>query len=109
MPCAIWPSCFCICWRRWPDSPVLAAEIFSANSYATGIFGKWHLGGHYPFRPNDRGFQQTLVHGDGAIGTTGDIWGNDYFDDTYWRNGKPFFCYLPTNAPHGPLVSIRHE
>ena len=110
----------------------VAAEIFSANSYATGIFGKWHLGGHYPFRPQDRGFEQTLVHGDGAIGTTGDIWGNDYFDDTYWRNGKkeqvkgyctdvwfresmafmkrarddgkPFFCYLPTNAPHGPFI-----
>jgi arylsulfatase A-like enzyme len=110
----------------------VAAEIFSANAYATGIFGKWHLGGHYPFRPQDRGFQQTLVHGDGAIGTTGDIWGNDYFDDTYWRNGKkeqvkgyctdvwfresmafmkrardngkPFFCYLPTNAPHGPFI-----
>ena len=25
--CAIWPSCFPICWRRWPDSPVLAAPV----------------------------------------------------------------------------------
>ncbi len=110
----------------------VVAEIFSANSYATGIFGKWHLGGHYPFRPQDRGFQETLVHGNGAIGTTGDIWGNDYYDDTYWHNGKKeqfkgyctdvwfkeamgfmkrshdqgksFFCYLPTNAPHGPHI-----
>ncbi len=110
----------------------VSAEIFRANNYATGIFGKWHLGGHYPFRPQDRGFEETLVHGNGALGSTGDIWGNDYFDDTYWRNGKkeqvtgyatdiwfresiafmkraradgkPFFCYLPTNAPHGPFI-----
>ena len=26
------------------------ADIFSENGYKTGIFGKWHLGGHYPFR-----------------------------------------------------------
>ena len=32
----------------------VAAEIFSDNNYTTGIFGKWHLGGHYPFRPQDR-------------------------------------------------------
>jgi|TARA_B110000495_G_scaffold194632_1_gene201214 arylsulfatase A-like enzyme len=110
----------------------VSAEIFSANGYATGIFGKWHLGGHYPFRPQDRGFQETLVHGNGAIGTTGDIWANDYYDDTYWRNGKkeqvkgyctdvwfneamqfmqrshdqgkPSFTYLATNAPHGPYI-----
>ena len=109
-----------------------AADIFSANGYRTGIFGKWHLGGHYPFRPQDRGFQEVLIHGNGAIGTTGDIWGNDYYNDLFWHNGKkeryegyctdiwfeeamafmketskqdkPFFCYLPTNAPHGPFI-----
>ena len=110
----------------------IVAEIFSANAYATGVFGKWHLGAHYPFRPQDRGFQETLVHDNGAIGTTGDTWGNDYYDDTYWHNGKKeqykgyctdvwfeeamafmqrsrdnkesFFCYLSTNAPHGPHI-----
>lgn len=109
-----------------------AADVFSANDYRTGIFGKWHLGGHYPFRPQDRGFDEVLVHGNGAIGTTGDRWGNDYYDDLYRHNGKeqryegyctdvwfeeamawmkqstdqeqPFFCYLPTNAPHGPFI-----
>jgi len=108
----------------------IAAEIFADNGYSTGAFGKWHLGSVYPYRPNDRGFQETLVHGAGAISTIGDIWGNDYFDDTYWHNGKkeqfkgyctdvwfdhakrfikeskdagkPFFCYIPTNIVHGP-------
>ena len=108
------------------------ADVFSANGYSTGIFGKWHLGGHYPFRPQDRGFDEVLVHGNGAIGTTGDRWDNDYYDDLYRHNGKEqrykgyctdiwfeeamswmkqqstdedqsFFCYLPTNAPHGPF------
>ena len=109
-----------------------AADIFLANGYRTGIFGKWHLGGHYPFRPQDRGFQEVVVHGNGAIGATGDRWDNDYYDDIYRHNGRerrykgyctdvwfdeamawmkqstnneqPFFCYLPTNAPHGPYI-----
>jgi arylsulfatase A-like enzyme len=108
---------------------VTMADVFAASGYRTGIFGKWHLGDNYPFRPGDRGFHDVLVHKGGGIGNTQDYWGNDYFDDTYFRNGKPekfegyctdvwfneaikfieankdrpFFCYLPTNAPHGPF------
>ena len=106
------------------------ADVFAANGYRTGIFGKWHLGDLYPYRPQDRGFQEAVVHGDGAVSTSADAWGNDYFDDTYWHNGKktqykgyctdvwfdnaatfmkqskkegkPFFCYIPTNIAHGP-------
>ena len=112
------------------DVPTLA-DLFAGNGYRTGIFGKWHLGEHFPFRPQDRGFQEVLIHGDGAVSTISDIWGNDYFDDTYWHNGKkeayqgfctkvwfdqamnfmrksgdkPFFLYLPTNAAHGPMFA----
>lgn len=104
------------------------AQIFAAGGYRTGIFGKWHLGDNWPYRPQDRGFQEVLIHGGGGVGQTPDYWGNDYFDDTYFHNGKPekhdgyctdvwfdgamrfieqnkdrpFFCYVPTNAPHGP-------
>ena len=104
------------------------ADVFAKAGYATAIFGKWHLGDNYPFRPQDRGFQDALIHGGGGVGQGPDFWGNDYFDDTYFRNGRPekfegyctdvwfreamrwieahrdrpFFCYLPTNAPHGP-------
>lgn len=109
---------------------VTLADIFSANGYKTGIFGKWHLGDNYPFRPQDRGFQVSLVHGGGGVGQTPDFWGNDYFDDTYWLNGvptkftgyctdvffdqaikfiedhrsSPFLLYLSTNAPHSPYL-----
>lgn len=107
---------------------VTMADVFSAGGYRTGIFGKWHLGDNYPFRPQDRGFGEVLIHSGGGVGQGPDYWDNDYFDDTYRNNGKleafkgyctdvffenamkfieankdqPFFCYLPTNAPHGP-------
>ncbi len=110
------------------NDEVTMADVFRANGYKTGMFGKWHLGDNYPFRPHDRGFEEALYHGGGGISQTPDYWGNDYFDDTFWRNGVeesfegyctdvwfdeamkfiennkdgPFFCYLPTNAPHGP-------
>ncbi len=112
---------------------VTLADCFRAGGYQTGIFGKWHLGDNFPCRPQDRGFDETLIHGGGGIWQTPDHFGNDYFDDTYLHNGKqeqykgfctdvffegarkfvddsarrkkPFFCYLPTNAPHGPMWS----
>ncbi len=109
------------------------AEVFAANGYRTACFGKWHLGDNYPLRPQDQGFQEVFIHGGGGVGQTPDYFGNDYFGDTYWQNGKfrtaetedkyctdvwtdaaidfiksnrerPFFCYIPTNAAHGPFL-----
>ena len=108
---------------------VTMAEVFKENEYHTAIFGKWHLGDNYPFRPQDRGFLEVLVHGAGGVGQTPDFFDNDYFNDTYIHNGKleeyrgyctdvwfreaieyierqndnPFFCYISTNAPHSPF------
>ncbi|NQZ56499.1 MAG: arylsulfatase [Lentisphaeraceae bacterium] len=105
------------------------ATVHKEKSYNTGIFGKWHLGDSYPFRPQDRGFDQVVIHGAGGIPQTPDYFGNDYFDDTYRVNGKwqkfdgyctdvwfdqaikfidknkqqPFFAYITPNAPHSPL------
>jgi arylsulfatase A-like enzyme len=104
------------------------ADVFKDAGYKTAIFGKWHLGDNYPYHPNDRGFDVAVTHGGGGVGQTPDYWNNDYFDDTYFKNRKPekyegyctdiwfneainfieehkdrpFFCYLSTNAPHGP-------
>lgn len=105
-------------------------EVFAAEGYATGMFGKWHLGDNYPFRPEDRGYREVLRHGGGGVGQTPDYWDNAYFDGTYFHNGKPeavqgycsdvffdyakkfikqqasegkpFLAYIATNAPHGP-------
>ena len=110
---------------------VTIAQCFQASGYRTGMFGKWHLGDNYPFRPQDRGFEVAIMNGGGGVHQTPDYFGNDYFDDTYFHNGKPekfqgfctdiwfetamkfiadtkqrgkpFFCYIPTNAPHGPM------
>ena len=65
------------------------AEALQKNGYQTAIFGKWHLGDNYPLRPQDRGFQEVLIHGGGGVGQTPDYWGNDYFNDTYRHNGQP--------------------
>ena len=107
---------------------VTIAQVLKKAGYATGMFGKWHLGDNYPCRPHDRGFDDAVYHGGGGIGQTPDLWGNDYFDDRYFHNGQPkqyqgyctdvffeeamrfiekqrddpFFCYLLPNAPHGP-------
>ena len=35
-------------------------KYFADEGYATGIFGKWHMGDSYPYRPQDRGFQEVL-------------------------------------------------
>ena len=63
------------------------ADVFKANGYRTGFFGKWHLGDNYPFRPQDRGFEDVLMSGGGGVSNTLDYWANDYFDDTFMRNG----------------------
>ncbi|MDA0195134.1 MAG: arylsulfatase [Bacteroidetes bacterium] len=113
-----------------PGLPTMG-NIFMANGYTTGVFGKWHLGANYPYRPQDRGFEESVWFSSSHIGSVSDYWGNDYFDDTYWHNGehqkyngyctdvffgeakkfiensieeeKPFFAYIPTNTPHGPF------
>lgn len=99
---------------------VTLAEILQQAGYATGCFGKWHNGAHYPYHPNGQGFDE-------FFGFCAGHW-NNYFDTTLERNGqpvrtrgyisdvltdaamgfieekrdRPFFCYLPYNAPHSP-------
>jgi len=107
------------------------ANYFAASGYQCGQFGKWHLGDNYPYRPQDRGFHESLWFPSSHIGSAADAWNNDYFDDTYRHNGRdqqyqgyttdvffrealswmksqaeanrPFYCNLATAAPHGPL------
>ena len=113
------------------EVPIMA-NYFGDAGYSTGVFGKWHLGANYPYRPQDRGFQESVWYPSSSIPSVPAYWGNDYFDDVYMHNGKerkfkgyctdvffdeakrfmsesakknkPFMCYLATNTPHGPFI-----
>ena len=110
----------------------MISTLFKQAGYTTGMFGKWHLGDNHPYGPESRDFDEVVRHFGGAISVVGDHWDNDYEDDHYYHNGqwkpykgyctdvffdeaqkfvdravkedKPFFLYLPTNAPHGPYI-----
>lgn len=114
-------------------SEMTMADAFRANGYRTGMFGKWHLGSNFPYRPMDRGFDEWLGQGDGGTGTTDDHFFNDRVNDHFIHNGeftqpingwaedvffnaaqdfirsskkadKPFFIYLCTYSPHTPVT-----
>lgn len=115
------------------ENEVTMGQVFKDSGYATGMFGKWHLGDNYPYRPEDRGYTEVMRHGGGGVGQTPDYWDNAYFDGSYWHNGtpeevkgfctdvffdyakkfikqqkekdQPFLAYIATNAPHGPMHS----
>ncbi len=98
------------------------AEVFRANDYSTGCFGKWHNGAHYPQDPNGQGFDEFVGFCAGHL--------TNYFDSRLQHNQeffnaegyitdvltdraidfitenadskRPFFCYVPYNAPHAP-------
>jgi arylsulfatase A-like enzyme len=107
------------------------ANFFAGGGYRTGLFGKWHLGDNYPYRPQDRGFQETLTFQSSHLSSAAAYWNNDYFDDFYLYNGQlrqypgyctdvffaeairwikqrgalgePFFAFIAPNTPHAPL------
>lgn len=99
--------------------------------YTTGMVGKWHLGSHDKFHPNNRGFDYFYGFLGGAhhyfpdmveIGTDpykapmqenkklGEF--NDYLTYDLSKHGikfiqenqdNPYLLYVSYNAPHGPL------
>ena len=79
--------------ERLTLSVTTLAEALKSAGYATGIFGKWHLGDDPNRWPDKRGFDEMFIHGGGGIGQTfagscGDVPDNSYFDPTVLHNGK---------------------
>ena len=108
-------------------------ELLKKAGYATGMFGKWHLGDRRPFLPTRHGFDEFF-----GLPYSNDLWPfhpvkKDVFPDlplldgeqpvaynpdqtqlTTWytersvafiekHKDRPFFLYLAHNAPHVPL------
>jgi arylsulfatase A-like enzyme len=61
-----------------PRDEILLPEALAAAGYATGMVGKWHLGGRPGHRPNDFGFQSFF----------GVLWSNDMWPLHLFRDDE---------------------
>ncbi len=107
-----------------PDE-ITIAEALQSTGYATGIFGKWHLGDYGDYLPNAKGFDYFY----------GSYYSNDMHPYEFYRNEEKviehpldqteitrnltseiisfitenrdnrFFVYYPTPWPHDPLYA----
>lgn len=105
------------------------AERLKPAGYATGMFGKWHLGYRPEFRPTRRGFDEYFGFLGGAhsyldakadsvnpiFRGTAQVASIDYTTDSFGREAaafidahrrEPWFVYLPFNAVHAPLQAL---
>jgi arylsulfatase A-like enzyme len=119
-----------------PLSEITVADLLKKNGYATGVFGKWHLGLAPEYHPLKRGFDEFygfLGHGGrdyfnlkrdpekehAAIYRNGDmIDDTGYLTDNLAREAcafierhkdGPFFLYLAFNAVHSPLQAPKED
>jgi len=108
---------------RLPAEEITLAEVLQAAGYATGAFGKWHLGKESPSLPTERGFDRF----EGLLNSNDQL-PNPYLRDTEIieespvdqttlterytaaaiafieeNRARPFFLYLPHTFPHRPL------
>jgi arylsulfatase len=79
--------------ERMSLKAVTIAQVLKSAGYATGIFGKWHLGDEPDYQPDRRGFDEVFIHGGGGVGQTypgscGDAPKNSYFDPAILHNGR---------------------
>lgn len=111
-------------------SETTIAEEFKKHGYNCGMFGKWHLGYPKEYNPILQGFDEFTGFVSGNIDYHAHIDQEGYHD--WWKGtelknekgystdliteygikyikendpkktGKPFFLYLPHEAPHGP-------
>lgn len=96
------------------DRATIAQQLKLAG-YATGMFGKWHIGQQGDYHPARRGFDEAIVsmgvHFDFATSPRTDYPQGQYLADfltdravDFIRRHKdePFFLYLPHFGVHGP-------
>jgi arylsulfatase A-like enzyme len=116
--------------RRLRDNLVILPQLLKGAGYATGMFGKWHLGEDPANVPNARGFDEfvgflggahpyklgrnaRILHNgkplDAAGKHTTDLFADHAIAFIHANKDRPLFCYLPFNAVHGPLRSADRD
>lgn len=113
-------------WSRRPLRPVdnvtalpldrdIIARQFKAAGYATGMFGKWHIGERGEYHPGRRGFDEAIVsagkHFNFETSPTTEYPPGQYLADFLTdravdfitrHKDEPFFLYLPHFGVHSP-------
>jgi arylsulfatase A-like enzyme len=93
-----------------PLEEVTVAEVLRGAGYATGLFGKWHLGGA-GFGPAEQGFDVVVAPPANTPPSDSEGGKGEYaITDAALRfieehRDRPFFCYVPHNNPHIPLAA----
>jgi len=72
-----------------PDEETIA-ELLKKRGYATGIFGKWHLGHHREFLPPEQGFDEYF-----GLPYSNDMWPVDYDGVPITEGKKIYYPVLP--------------
>jgi arylsulfatase A-like enzyme len=91
------------------------AQQLKAAGYATGMFGKWHIGERGAYHPSQRGFDEAIVsmgqHFNFATNPQTEYPEGQYLADFLTdravdfitrHKDEPFFLYLPHFAVHSP-------
>ena len=86
------------------------AELLRDAGYATGLFGKWHLGGGR-FGPLSQGFDLAVSPPETSTPSANEGGKSEFavadaaIEFIRAHRDQPFFCYVPHSNPHIPLVA----
>lgn len=99
-----------------PLEKVIIAKALQGSGYATGMFGKWHLGQKAEFHPGKRGFDEAIessgVHFNFKTDPPVKVPKGQYLADFLTDKAvdfiqrhktEPFFLYLPHFGVHSPF------
>lgn len=88
-----------------PLEEVTLPELLKQRGYATGLFGKWHLGGK-GFGPKEQGFDVAFEPPANSEPSETEGGKNEYaitreaIKFIEKNKDQPFFCYVPHHCPH---------
>jgi arylsulfatase A-like enzyme len=101
--------------KQLPLDKITIAQALKDAGYATGMFGKWHLGNSPAHHPSRRGFDEAIVsagkHFNFKTVPASEVDSNKYLADFLTdravdfierHQAEPFFLYLPHYAVHSP-------